>query len=416
MNYEELVTARNEGKLHKSWLPIGDYYREKVDGKWRGVVDIRPELHRHTAFTKAIARECEANRTLTNKHQIHFAPVTDGDEVSRLELEMGNFVTLEQLLKDDPAVVAEKGFLDNVFAGLVEVTAFLHQRDIRHLCYSPRTVFVRKGDHSVMLLSHGSFYQDISDQRAFYGDDAQYVAPEVTDGGRCDERCDVYGIGKLLQAVLDQSDIPLEYRLVLKKATSEKPEDRFATPDDMLKAVHKQRSTYRSVLTFVAALAIAAVCVFVYFELFPETEPVEFVKPAPRHPIDDLLDDGITLEELGLSAGDSIPADTMRHSMRDYNAKAEEIFRKRYEQEAERIVSRIYNKEHMNNSEKRFMVESKEIVDELMKLQSEMAGESGLSHERAQVIASQIIERVTDQKKKEVGSTNSRSVKLPKRH
>ena len=44
MNYEELVTARNEGKLHKTVLPIGDYYREKVDGKWRGVVDIRPSV------------------------------------------------------------------------------------------------------------------------------------------------------------------------------------------------------------------------------------------------------------------------------------------------------------------------------------------------------------------------------------
>ena len=414
MNYEELVTARNEGKLHKTVLPIGDYYREKVDGKWRGVVDIRPELHRLMAFTKAIARECEANRTLTNKHQIHFAPLMSGDEVTRLELEVGNFEPLEQLLKDDPAVVAEKSFADNVFAGLVDVTGFLHQRGIRHVCYSPRTVFVRKGDHSVMLLSHGSFYQDISDQRAFYGDDAQYVAPEVTDGGVCDDRADVYGIGRLMQAIFDQSEVPLEYRQVLKKATSEKPEDRFATPEDMLKALHKQRSTYRSVLTFVAALVIAAMCIFVYFELFPESEPVEFVKPAPRQPIDDLLDDGITLEELGLSAGDSILVDTM-HSQRDYDAKAEEIFRKRYEQEAERIVSRIYNKEHMNNSEKRFMVESEEVVDELMKLQSEMAGESGLSHERAQVIASQIIERVTDKKKKEMGSTNSRSVKLPKK-
>lgn len=414
MNYEELVTARNEGKQHKTVLPIGDYYREQVDGKWRGVVDIRPELHRNMAFTKAIARECEVNRTLTNKHQIHFAAQMDGDEVSRLELEVGNFVTLEQLLRDDPAVVAERGFVDNVFEGLVEVTTFLHQRDIRHVCYSPRTVFVRKGDHSVMLLSHGSFYHDISDQRAFYGDDAQYVAPEVTDGGTSDERCDVYGIGRLLQAVFDQSDIPLEYRKVLKKATSEMPEDRFATPEDMLKALHKQRSTYRSVLAFVAALVIAALAIFVYFELFPETEPVEFVKPAPRQPIDDLLDDGITLEELGLDAGDSIPFDTL-HSQRDYDAKAEEIFRKRYEQEAERIVSRIYNKDNMSNSEKRFMMESEEVIDELMKLQSEMAGESGLSHERAQVIASQIIERVTDKKKREMGSSNSRSVKLPKR-
>lgn len=414
MNYEELVSVRNEGRQHKTPLPIGDYYRDQVDGKWRGVVDVRPELHRNIAFTKAIAQECDANRTLVNKHQIHFVPQMRDGEVCQLELEAGHYQTFEQLLTDHPAIVAGKGFVDNVLKDLVEVTSFLHQRGIRQVCYSPRTVFVRKGDQSVMLLSHGSFYHDISNQRAFYGDEAQYVAPEVLDGGTVDDRCDVYGIGKFLQVLFAQSDTPLEYRQVLKKATSEKPEDRYATPDMMLKALHSRQNTFRSLLMLIVALVIAAVCVFVYFEMFPETQPVEFVKPAPRHPIDDLLDDGITLEELGLEAGDSIAVDTLP-SQRDYEAKAEEIFRKQYEKEAERILTKIYNKDYMNNSEKKFMTQSESTIDELMKLQSEMAGESGLSHERAQVIASQIIERITEKKKRELGGTNSRSVNLPKK-
>ena len=39
MNYEELLAARNDGKKHPVMLPIGGFYREQVDGKWRGVVD-----------------------------------------------------------------------------------------------------------------------------------------------------------------------------------------------------------------------------------------------------------------------------------------------------------------------------------------------------------------------------------------
>ena len=45
MNYEELLAARNEGKQHKMRQPVGGYYREQVDGKWRGMVDITPELN-----------------------------------------------------------------------------------------------------------------------------------------------------------------------------------------------------------------------------------------------------------------------------------------------------------------------------------------------------------------------------------
>ena len=35
MNYEELLAARNDGKKHPVMLPIGGFYREQVDGKWR---------------------------------------------------------------------------------------------------------------------------------------------------------------------------------------------------------------------------------------------------------------------------------------------------------------------------------------------------------------------------------------------
>ena len=412
MNYEELLEARNEGKKRQTLQPIGGYYREQVDGKWRGVVDIKPELNSNIAFTKALAEECERNKTLANHRQIHFTAVKEGSEISQLELETGTFLSFEQLLLDNPAVVAQKDFVDNTLSSLVEITTYLHEQGLKQVCYSPRTVFVRKGDNSAMLLSHGSFYLGLSDQQAFYGEDAQFVAPEVLEHGTIDERCDIYSIGKFMQAIFDSADIPLEYRSVLKKATSQLPEDRFTTAADMLKAVQQKKNLFRSVLTFVAALVIALVCVGLYFELFPETQPVEFVKPAPRQATDDLIDDGFDPAELGVAGdGDSLVVDEA--SQRDYQSKAEEIFRKKYEKEADRILSKIYNKEYMSNSEKKFMTESESTIGELMKAQSEIGSEAGLSPERSQLIASEIIDRVTNQKKRSLGGTNSRGVQLP---
>ena len=268
---------------------------------------------------------------------------------------------------------------------------------------------MRKGDLAVMLLSHGSFYQQMTDQQAFYGDDAQYVAPEVLEGGIVDERSDVYGIGRFLQSLMGQSDLPIEYRSAVKKAVSELPDDRYDTPEDLQKAIMKRRSSIRSAVTTVLALVAALICVGIYFEMVPETNPVEFVKPAPREPIDDLLDDGITPEELGLGGSGATEEDA-QPDKRDYDAKAEEIFRKKYEKEADRILSKIYNNDYMSNSEKKFMSESESTIDELMKVQDEMTAESGLSPERARVISSQIIERITEQKKKALGGTNSRGI------
>jgi hypothetical protein len=131
------------------------------------------------------------------------------------------------------------------------------------------------------------------------------------------------------------------------------------------------------------------------------------------------LDDGFDPTELGVtSSGDSLvrdeSADFDEATERDYQAKAEEIFRKNYTKEAERILSKIYNKDYMSNAEKKFMAESESTIDELMKTQAKMGEDAGLTPERAQLIATEIIDRITEQKKKEMGGTNSRAIQKQK--
>jgi len=152
----------------------------------------------------------------------------------------------------------------------------------------------------------------------------------------------------------------------------------------------------------------------IYFDMVPDTNPVEFVKPAPRQATDDLLDDGFSPEELGVVSYDSL-GDDEKQLQREYEAKAEEIFRKKYAEEADRILSKIYDKEHMNNSEKKFAAESQSTIEELMKAQSEIASEAGLNPTRSQLIATEIIDKITEEKKAALGSSNSRGIQLPKR-
>ena len=164
MNYEELLASKNQGRMNATRLPIGDYYRTQVDGKYRGVVDIREEMLQNIVFTKALETECEQNKLLMNPHQLHFEPLGEGSEIRQLQVEIGTFLSMKQLLDDQPAVVAEKGFIDQTLEALVNITSYLHEQGIRHICYSPSSVLVRKGDNKVMLLSHGSNYIGISDQ------------------------------------------------------------------------------------------------------------------------------------------------------------------------------------------------------------------------------------------------------------
>lgn len=410
MNYEELLAAKAGGKLNQSEMPIGEFFRAKMGNKYQSRVDIHKSLIDNIAFCEGLKRECAENITIVDKHQLHFTPVMQGNEIVRLAVaETGQYMSYDQMLNEMPSVVAQRKFLFHVLEALVGITTILHKRGIRHICYSPRTVFARKGDYTPLLLSHGSYYLSINNLEEFFGEDAQYVAPEVLQHGTIDDRCDVYSIGKFMQSLGTVSELPVEYRRAMKKATSESPEDRYSTPEELFSSVCRQHRYIRTALTVVMSLVAAAVLTGIYFEMFPETSPVEFVKPVPRQPTDDLLDDGFDPAELGVTnSGDSLIYDEA--SERDYAAKAEEIFRKKYTEEAERILSKIYNKEYMSNAEKKFAAESESTINELMKKQAELGSDAGLTPERSQLIATEIIDRVTEKKKKEMGGTNSRAI------
>lgn len=120
-----------------------------------------------------------------------------------------------------------------------------------------------------------------------------------------------------------------------------------------------------------------------------------------------MIDDGFSPEELGVTSdGDSLVY-LEQKTQEEYQAKAEEIFRKRYTEAADKILSKIYNKERMNASEKNFLSQSESTIDELMKAQQEIGAEASLDPARSQLIATEIIERLTDQKKKAIGGSNS---------
>ena len=418
MNYEELIAAKVGGKLNLSVLPIGEFFRSKMGNKYQSRVEIHQSLINNITFCEGLKRECEENVTIADKHQLHFTPVMQNDEIVRLDIaEPGQFMSYDEMLTEMPSVVAQRKFLFNVLEALVNMTALLHKKGIRHICYSPHTVFARKGDYTPLLLTHGSYYLGMNDLEGFYGQDARYVAPEVLQHGTIDDRCDVYSIGRFMESIGTVSELPFEYRRAMKKATSESPEDRYNTPEELFKAVRRVHHYIRTTLMVLGSVIASLVLIGLYFEMFPETEPVEFVKPAPRQPTDDLLDDGFDPAEMGVTnSGDSLVYDSgdslaydkaMEH---EYSAKAEEIFRKKYEKEADRILSKIYNKEYMSNAEKKFSAESESTINELMKKQAELGNDAGLTPERSQLIASEIIDRVTEQKKKQMGSTNSRAV------
>lgn len=411
MNYEELLETRDVRKTTKVRLPYGYFYKRLIDGKYSNFVEFHDEVADAITFNSSVKAEHEALAEIHSKQQLHYTP-NEGDEgIYAIAVEVGNYVTIEQLLNENPSMVAKGDFVTTTLRDLLSITLELHAHNIFHVCYAPSNILVRKNDGSVRLLCHGSFYEKIGPD-VLYEDLENFIAPEVLAGGSADARSDVYSIGRFIAWIYQSSGLPFELRHIVEKATAESPDDRYQTAETMRQAINRARTIRKTGVIGASALAIALCVVGLFFYMLPSTEQIEFVKPVEEPIPDDLFEDNME-EYLGIGAdadsatiaeiiaqeklrNDSVSVDEMR--MRQYNAKAEAIFRKQFTKAADIIISRVYNTESMSGDQKVFAAKSKQMTEDLAKKQEELSQLTNLSSDRTQAIASEIIENITQKK------------------
>ena len=402
-----MLESRDKRKTAKVRLPLGYFYKRLIDDKYSNFVEFHDELADNILFSDCVKKDCEASATISDRHQLHFTPNSSdetSDGVYAVAVEPGNYLTLEQLLNDTPSIVARKDFLTTVVGNLSALLTALNAKDIRQLCLAPSNVLVRKNDNSVRLLLHGSFYERLKMNAVIYEGVEQYVAPEVLRGEPSTDRSDVYALARLMEFLYASSGLPID------------PAARYASVAEFAKVMDQRKAAFRTALMGGGAILVALIITALFFGITPNTDQVEFIDPVEEPISDELLDEGFNpATELGAAADSATIADAIKdyqmkdsdkideRKIREFEAKGEQIFRKQYTKEAERILSRIYNDDRMGGGQKNFEAASDKAMQELVEKQVELGEHSSLSKEKSQRIASEIIEQVTERKKAEMG-------------
>jgi len=414
MNFEEMLEQRDIKKTSKIRMPYGYFYKRLIDGKYSNFVEFHDELTEDIFFGHCVKAECEAIGSIDHKNQLHFS--TDGgDGVFAIAVEVGNYQTLEQLLNDNPAIVARDEFLSTTLKSLFDLTSTLNKKDIYHVCYAPSNILMRKNDNSVRLLCHGSFYKKV-DVDLLYEGVEDYVAPEVFDRGVIDSRTDVYSLGKLISYLYHSAGMPFELKPIIAKATDADPDKRYSSVEDLEAAINKAHIVKRAGLLGIAAFSIALIVVGMFFYMLPSPDVMEYVKPVDEPIPDEMLEEDMdALLGIGADTDSATIAQIIKQQqhlkdslgmsegkMREYTAKAEEIFRKQFTKAAEGIISKVYNNDQMNGSEKDFAINADRMTRELVTKKDEIMKSTAISSERAEAIANKVIEQLTEKKKAEM--------------
>ena len=415
MNFEEMLEQREVKKTSKIRMPYGYFYKRLIDGKYSNFVQFHDELTEDIFFGHCVKAESDAVASIDHKTQLHFSTNGEDDGVFAIAVEVGNFQTLEQLLNDDPAIVARNEFMSATLKNLFDFTSFLNSRGIYHVCYAPSNILMRKNDNAVRLLCHGSFYKKV-DVDLLYEGVEDYIAPEVFDRGEIDARTDVYSLGKLISYLYNSASMPIELKPIITKATDADPDKRYASVEDFEAAIKRAQNLKRTGILGAAALAIALAIVGLFFYTLPSPDDMEYVKPIDEPVPDEMIEEDMdALLGIGADTDSATIAQIVKQQqhvkdslgisegkMREYNSKAEEIFRKQFTKAAEQIISKVYNKDQMNGSEKDFTINAQKMTNELVSKKDEIMKSTAINSDRAEAIADKIIEQLTEKKKAEL--------------
>ena len=415
MNFEEMLEQREVKKTSKIRMPYGYFYKRLIDGKYSNFVQFHDELTEDIFFGHCVKAESDAVASIDHKTQLHFSTNGEDDGVFAIAVEVGNYQTLEQLLNDNPAIVARNEFMSATLKTLFDFTAFLNSKGIYHVCFAPSNILMRKTDNAVRLLCHGSFYKKV-DVDLLYEGVEDYIAPEVFDRGEIDARTDVYSLGKLISYLYNSAGMPFELKPVIKKATDADPDKRYASVEDFEAAINRAQTLKRTGLLGTAALAIALTIVGLFFYTLPSPDDMEYVKPIEEPVPDEMIEEDMdALLGIGADTDSATIAQIVKQQqhmkdslglsegkMREYKSKAEEIFRKQFTKAAEQIISKVYNKDQMNGSEKDFTLKAQKMTEELVAKKDEIKKSTAIGSDRAEAIADKIIEQLTEKKKAEL--------------
>ena len=415
MNFEEMLEQREVKKTSKIRMPYGYFYKRLIDGKYSNFVQFHDELTEDIFFGHCVKAESDAVASIDHKTQLHFSTNGEDDGVFAIAVEVGNYQTLEQLLNDNPAIVARNEFMSATLKTLFDFTAFLNSKGIYHVCFAPSNILMRKTDNAVRLLCHGSFYKKV-DVDLLYEGVEDYIAPEVFDRGEIDARTDVYSLGKLISYLYNSAGMPFELKPVIKKATDADPDKRYASVEDFEAAINRAQTLKRTGLLGAAALAIALTIVGLFFYTLPSPDDMEYVKPIEEPVPDEMIEEDMdALLGIGADTDSATIAQIVKQQqhmkdslglsegkMREYKSKAEEIFRKQFAKAAEQIISKVYNKDQMNGSEKDFTLKAQKMTEELVAKKDEIKKSTAIGSDRAEAIADKIIEQLTEKKKAEL--------------
>lgn len=146
-----------------------------------------------------------------------------------------------------------------ILLDLCDALHYMHQRSIIHCDLKPENILVTATDGHLKLIDIGLPEVEYSANRELLIKEMEFIAPEIIKGEECDQRSDIYSVGKIIEFISERN-LTHQYGSIATHCTQFSREQRFNSILDVKSAISKGLAPVRIIILVAVLAAIAALC------------------------------------------------------------------------------------------------------------------------------------------------------------
>lgn len=269
--------------VHSSASGYAVLYRADRDGRFRVYKCLKPEFRGEPLYERLLRKEFEIGYSLRHPHLVeYYSYLNLPGYGNAIEMEWVDGCPLDRarLSPEEARTLADQ---------LCDALSYLHSKGVVHRDLKPSNLLVTFAGKQLKVIDFGYADTEAHSILKQPAGTASYAAPEVLAGESGDLRSDLYSAGKVL------AGLPGIPQRVIRRCCQADPSRRYASADELRRALQSTRWGW----WLVAGLALALVILAIVASRFPvepgkpEGEPVDTTASGPsgklREPVRDTV-------------------------------------------------------------------------------------------------------------------------------
>jgi len=248
---DSVASPKGMELLSSSELGLFELYKGDKSGKFRVYKCLKKEFRGNQVYERLLQKEFEIGYSLQHVNICEFYSYCSLPELGNcIEMEFVDGCSLESLIAHGKM---KKESAAKIITQLCDALTYIHSKQVIHRDLKPSNILLTFNGSNVKLIDFGLSDTDYHSVLKTPAGTENYASPELVEGGKVDNRSDIYSLGCIIAAMTDA------FGKVVKKCCKRDPNDRYQDAEEVKAAINKEVSW--NFIMFVAFVALAALAI-----------------------------------------------------------------------------------------------------------------------------------------------------------